>query len=53
VPDEWPEPARGRDDLDITLNTARAHLSSIFAKTGIDRQARLVRAILRSVAALG
>jgi DNA-binding CsgD family transcriptional regulator/PAS domain-containing protein len=40
-------------DLDITLNTARAHLRSIFAKTGIDRQARLVRAILRSVAALG
>ena len=40
-------------DLGITLNTARAHLRSIFAKTGIDRQARLVRAILRSVAALG
>jgi len=40
-------------DLGITLNTARAHLRSIFSKTGIDRQARLVRAILRSVAALG
>jgi DNA-binding CsgD family transcriptional regulator/PAS domain-containing protein len=40
-------------ELGITLNTARAHLRSIFSKTGIDRQARLVRAILRSVAALG
>ena len=39
-------------DLGITLNTARAHLRSIFAKTGIDRQAQLLRAILRSVAAL-
>jgi DNA-binding CsgD family transcriptional regulator/PAS domain-containing protein len=40
-------------DLGITLNTARAHLRSTFSKTGIDRQARLVRAILRSVAPLG
>jgi DNA-binding CsgD family transcriptional regulator/PAS domain-containing protein len=40
-------------DLGITLNTARAHLRSTFSKTGIDRQARLVRAILRSVAQLG
>jgi DNA-binding CsgD family transcriptional regulator/PAS domain-containing protein len=41
------------NDLGITLNTARAHLRSTFSKTGIDRQARLVRAILRSVAQLG
>jgi DNA-binding CsgD family transcriptional regulator len=40
-------------DIDITLSTARAHLRAIFAKTGIDRQSRLVRVILRSVAALG
>lgn len=40
-------------DLGITLNTARAHLRSTFSKTGIDRQARLVRAILKSVAQLG
>lgn len=37
----------------ISLNTARAHLRAIFSKTGIDRQTKLVRAILRSVAALG
>jgi DNA-binding CsgD family transcriptional regulator len=40
-------------DIGITLSTARAHLRAIFAKTGIDRQSRLVRVILRSVAALG
>lgn len=39
--------------LGISLNTARAHLRAIFAKTGIDRQTKLVRAILKSVAALG
>ena len=37
----------------ITHNTARAHLRSIFTKTGIDRQASLVRLLLRSVAMLG
>lgn len=41
------------NELDISLNTARAHLRAIFAKTGIDRQTRLVRAILTSVASLG
>jgi DNA-binding CsgD family transcriptional regulator len=40
-------------DIGITLSTARAHLRAIFAKTGIDRQSRLVRVILRSVAAIG
>jgi DNA-binding CsgD family transcriptional regulator len=39
-------------DIGITMSTARAHLRAIFAKTGIDRQSRLVRVILRSVAAL-
>lgn len=39
--------------LRISPNTARAHLRSIFSKTGIDRQTKLVRAILRSVAMLG
>lgn len=41
------------DDLQISQNTARAHLRAIFAKTGFDRQAKLVRALLRSVAVLG
>ena len=41
------------NELDISLNTARAHLRAIFAKTGIDRQTKLVRAILTSVATLG
>lgn len=40
------------DDIGVTMSTARAHLRAIFAKTGIDRQSRLVRVILRSVAAL-
>jgi DNA-binding CsgD family transcriptional regulator len=37
-------------DQGISLNTARAHLRAIFAKTGIDRQCRLVSALLKSVA---
>jgi DNA-binding CsgD family transcriptional regulator len=41
------------EDLGITQSTARAHLRSIFAKTGIDRQTKLVRALLKSVAMLG
>ena len=39
--------------LGISTNTARAHLRSIFTKTGVDRQARLVRVLLKSVAMLG
>jgi DNA-binding CsgD family transcriptional regulator len=39
--------------LGIKPNTARTHLRSIFTKTGVDRQAKLVRALLRSVAMLG
>jgi DNA-binding CsgD family transcriptional regulator len=51
--------AQGRDLTDIaagqriTRNTIRAHLKSIFAKTGTSRQAQLVSLILSSVATLG
>lgn len=37
----------------ISQHTARAQLKSVFAKTGVSRQAELVRLILKSVAALG
>jgi DNA-binding CsgD family transcriptional regulator len=37
----------------ISQHTARAQLKSIFAKTGVSRQAELVRLILKSVASLG
>lgn len=39
--------------LGVSRNTARAHLRSVFAKTGVSRQAGLVRLILSSVATLG
>jgi DNA-binding CsgD family transcriptional regulator/PAS domain-containing protein len=39
--------------LDIRKNTARAHLRSIFSKTGVTRQTALVHLILNSVASLG
>ncbi len=39
--------------LNIRRNTARAHLRSIFSKTGVRRQTELVRMFLNSVAALG
>lgn len=39
--------------LNIRRNTARAHLRSIFSKTGVRRQTELVRLVLNSVAALG
>jgi DNA-binding CsgD family transcriptional regulator len=38
--------------LEISRNTARAHLRAIFAKTGVTRQSGLVRLLLRSVAPL-
>lgn len=41
------------DSLNIRLNTARAHLRSIFSKTGVRRQTELVRLFLNSVAWLG
>lgn len=39
--------------LDISRNTARAHLRSIFSKSGITRQTELVRMLLNSAAVLG
>lgn len=41
------------ETLNIRRNTARAHLRSIFSKTGVRRQTELVRIMLNSVAALG
>nr|MDT0253635.1 LuxR C-terminal-related transcriptional regulator [Endozoicomonas sp.] len=41
------------EELGISRNTARAHLRSIFSKTGVTRQTMLVRLILKSVATLG
>lgn len=38
--------------LDIRKNTARAHLRSIFSKTGVTRQTALVRVLLHSVISL-
>ncbi|WP_068637327.1 helix-turn-helix transcriptional regulator [Thauera butanivorans] len=40
------------EELNIRRNTARAHLRSIFSKTGVRRQTELVRIMLNSVAAL-
>ncbi len=37
----------------ISQHTARAQLKAIFAKTGVSRQAELVRLVLKSVASLG
>ncbi len=41
------------EQLNISTNTGRAHLRSIFAKTGVTQQTQLVSLILRSVANLG
>ncbi len=41
------------ESLNIRRNTARAHLRSIFSKTGVRRQTELVRMFLNSVAWLG
>lgn len=40
------------ENLGIMRNTARAHLRAIFSKTGVRRQAELVRVMLNSVVAL-
>ncbi len=40
------------ENLGIMRNTARAHLRAIFSKTGVRRQAELVRLMLNSVVAL-
>ncbi|MBI4921622.1 MAG: helix-turn-helix transcriptional regulator [Devosia nanyangense] len=39
--------------LNISRNTARAHLRSIFSKSGISRQTELMRLMLNSAAVLG
>jgi len=41
------------ESQNISRHTARAQLKSIFAKTGISRQAELVRMVVKSVASLG
>jgi DNA-binding CsgD family transcriptional regulator len=41
------------EELGITRNTAKSHLSSIFSKTGVTRQSKLVQLILKSVASMG
>src|SRR5690625_66524 len=37
-------------ELDISRNTAKSHLSAIYAKTGVSRQGKLVQLLLKSVA---
>jgi len=39
-------------ELSITVNTARAHLRSVFQKTGVTQQSMLVSMVLKSLAAL-
>lgn len=41
------------EEQNISQHTARAQLKSVFAKTGVARQAELVRLVLKSVASLG
>ena len=41
------------DELCISRHTTRAHLRSIFSKTGVSRQTQLVRLVLKSLATLG
>jgi DNA-binding CsgD family transcriptional regulator len=45
--------AESSQSLNISQHTARAQLKSIFARTGVSRQAELVRLIVKSVASLG
>jgi DNA-binding CsgD family transcriptional regulator/PAS domain-containing protein len=41
------------NELGVTRNTAKSHLSSVFSKTGLTRQTKLVQLILKSVASFG
>ena len=41
------------ENLHVSRNTAKSHLSSVFSKTGVARQTKLVQLILRSVAPMG
>ncbi len=45
--------AQVSEEQNISQHTARAQLKSVFAKTGMTRQAELVRLVLKSVATLG
>ncbi|MGL3819633.1 helix-turn-helix transcriptional regulator [Sphingopyxis sp. R3-92] len=45
--------AEAATKLDLTENTVRSYCKTILSKTGVSRQADLVRLILRSVAVLG
>lgn len=45
--------AEASEQQSISQHTARAQLKSIFAKTGVTRQAELVRLVVKSVANLG
>lgn len=40
-------------ELGVSRNTAKSHLSAVFAKTGVTRQTKLVQLILKSVAPFG
>ena len=41
------------DTQNVSQHTTRAQIKSIFAKTGVSRQAELVRLVIKSVASLG
>ena len=45
--------AEAATKLELTENTVRSYCKTILSKTGVSRQADLVRLILRSVAVLG
>lgn len=45
--------AEASTQLNISQHTARAQLKAIFSKTGVTRQAELVRLVIKSVANLG
>ena len=45
--------AEASETQSISQHTARAQLKAIFSKTGVSRQAELVRLVLKSVALLG
>jgi DNA-binding CsgD family transcriptional regulator len=38
------------DELGVSRNTAKSHLSAVFSKTGLTRQTKLIQLILKSVA---
>lgn len=40
------------ENLHVSRNTAKSHLSALFSKTGVARQSRLIQLILQSVAPL-